>query len=814
MKNSILSCISQFNTGLLLLVICILLLGTDNYTSSSVRPSFNKANIFAVAELVDVNTKDYGKWIASSDSGYIEWVYMIKRNGASSLNFGFSEFVLPATATLSICGSRGSACQEFSSKIGTDHHLQLWTPILKGNVAYLKLKVLASEKNALRFRLDSINKGIKKDELKSSSQSCLIDIACTEDYPQINDFAAEIQSVGLITIEGTRICSGVLLNNVREDFTPYFLTARHCGINEQNAASVVVHWNYHNSSCRLGQESNKLEGDGSLSQFNSGATFLSDLQRSDFTLLRLNDRVIEEANAFFAGWDARSDAPINVTTIHHANTEEKRITFGSGPTSITRHFGDEVDQSLDHIKVENWNISSTAGGSSGAPLFDDAHRVVGQLHGGLASCGNQESDWFGRFHTGWVGDGKPNRQLKFWLDPDQTGLEVIDGIHDGLNPLALQIDASQISTVNCFGDSTGAILINIFNGAAPYSYSIDGGETYQSEALFQNLAAGLYTLVVRDVNKNTSGNILYEIVQPQQIFFDSETNYNQVTLSVSGGTPPFLFSHNGSISLDPLFTDLPNGVNTFEVTDGNGCTETLIVNLNYSVLQAKINIAQNISCSDSQDGKISVTHSGTIGPYKFQLNNGPLSESNVFTELAPGLFTATVLDGIGNIVNTQTILLEAPLPISAELIQVEENVSVSVTGGTPPYLFMYDDGIFIDDNQFKISSEVSVISIMDANGCVFTLMNIFTSVDPGGLAGDIHLFPNPVQDQLIVNLGVEQMSAYSINNISGKQISSARFAYPVASQFIINTTGLSAGIYFVNTTFLSGKYKRLKFIKL
>jgi len=810
MKNSIYSCNSLSRIISLLLGACLVLLGTAHEPSSSVPLGHNKSNVFAVSELTDMTTSTVGEWIATDNREWVEWNFTIQRD-ASSLNFGFSEFVLPSSASLTICGVAKDNCQEYLPKKNIAHHLELWTAILKGGTAHFNLKVLAKEKDQLRFRLSSINKGIVKPIGKSSSQSCLIDIACDESYPQIDEFAAEIQAVGLITIEGTRICSGVLLNNVRADYTPYFLTARHCGINQENAASVVVHWNYQNSTCRLGQDSNKLEGDGSLKQFNSGATFLADLQRSDFTLLRLNDAVIEEANAYFAGWDAKSESPSDVTTIHHANTEEKRITFGAGSTSITRHFGNDKDASLDHIKVENWNISSTAGGSSGAPLFDRDHRVVGQLHGGLAACGNEESDWFGRFHTGWLGDETPDRQLKFWLDPDNTGIKVMDGIWDELDPLALQISASQQSPINCFGDSTGSILVNIFNGSEPYEYSIDGGENYQNEALFQNLAAGVYDVQVRDGNQNSSGVIPFELQQPEELIFSFEQTYNQIKLEVEGGLGPYLFTSADGITFDSIFTDQPQGPVKFDVTDSNGCTKSLELFLSYNLFQVQANIAQSISCFDTQDGRISIVHSGTVGPYQYRLNDGPFMDTNLFTDLASGNYTATVIDSLGNTVSAESINLIAPSIIEAELSQIEENIIVNVSGGTAPYLYQFNDLAFLEINQFTIQDEVEVITIQDANGCEFVLFNTITSTQEEFSKSSLFVYPNPVNNILTMSLADTQLAGYSIMNIKGQILDAKLFDHPKTGEYTINTTSLSAGIYLVNAVLSSGKYKVLKF---
>ncbi|MCB0643398.1 MAG: T9SS type A sorting domain-containing protein, partial [Phaeodactylibacter sp.] len=46
----------------------------------------------------------------------------------------------------------------------------------------------------------------------------------------------------------------------------------------------------------------------------------------------------------------------------------------------------------------------------------------------------------------------------------------------------------------------GAILVTASNGSAPYTYSIDGGATSQSDPLFDGLNSGDYTVLITDAN--------------------------------------------------------------------------------------------------------------------------------------------------------------------------------------------------------------------------------------------------------------------------------------------------------------------------
>ena len=61
-------------------------------------------------------------------------------------------------------------------------------------------------------------------------------------------------------------------------------------------------------------------------------------------------------------------------------------------------------------------------------MFDHNRRITGQLHGGEASCSVPEGeDYFGKFSVSWDNDPNSIRQLKFWLDPDNTGASLMNG---------------------------------------------------------------------------------------------------------------------------------------------------------------------------------------------------------------------------------------------------------------------------------------------------------------------------------------------------------------------------------------------------
>jgi hypothetical protein len=200
------------------------------------------------------------------------------------------------------------------------------------------------------------------------------------------------------------------------------MTAYHCNVRANRAPSLVVYWNFQSPSC--GQQ-----GGGSYEDTQSGSVLRAEWATSDVTLLLLDEVPEPSFGVKYAGWNRGNNVPTSAVAIHHPSTDEKSISFENDPLSVTTYQSNISPGDGTHLRIADWDEGTTEPGSSGSPLFDQDHFVVGQLHGGGAACGNNAPDWYGWFHISWTGGGSPESRLSDWLDPDDTGdmtLETID----------------------------------------------------------------------------------------------------------------------------------------------------------------------------------------------------------------------------------------------------------------------------------------------------------------------------------------------------------------------------------------------------
>ncbi|WP_337865971.1 T9SS type A sorting domain-containing protein, partial [Ignavibacterium sp.] len=348
---------------------------------------------------------------------------------ATTINFTYSDFYLPAGAKYFIYAeNRSEVIGAFTSRNNKEDGL-FATGLVRGESVILECQVPGYRIEQTQIVIATVVHGYKdvfasynEWEDFGQSGSCNINVKCPEGQPWEN----EIRSVAMIlTAGGSRLCSGVMVNNVRQDLTPYFLTANHCLISSPN--TWIIMFNYQSPSC--------ANIDGPLNYTVSGTQTKANNSASDFALLLLNESPPDTYYVHYAGWsvvDVPADSGVG---IHHPSGDIKKISFSGQAFEHDSWSGTPANS---HWRVR-WHPAGLRGvtepGSSGSPIFDQNHRIVGQLHGGPSSCtASDKSDLYGKFSMSWNYGTTPSTRLKDWLDPDNTGTLILDGWDPSMVP--------------------------------------------------------------------------------------------------------------------------------------------------------------------------------------------------------------------------------------------------------------------------------------------------------------------------------------------------------------------------------------------
>jgi hypothetical protein len=352
---------------------------------------------------VSFNLNNSGVW-EETELGRV-WRLSITSDNAYSINLLYNRFIIPDGAEMFVYDENMNTVLGAFTSLNNKVHETFSTAPTKGSNTIIEyFEPYDADFNG-EIQISRVVHAYKDifypDESRDygDSGSCNNNVNC----PEFADWADEVRSVAMILSGGGfRLCTGSLVNNVRQDLTPYFLTANHCLGGE---SSWIFMFNYESPGC------NNQNGPTYMTV--QGSTLLNNSSSSDFALLRLQEDIPESYEVHYAGWDASGNTPSTPVGIHHPSGDIKKISFDYNNASNAGNYWD----------VNNWEDGTTEPGSSGSPLFDgNSKRIVGQLYGGTASCTSITYDTYGKVSTSW-GLG-----LRDYLDPDNTGTTVIDGM--------------------------------------------------------------------------------------------------------------------------------------------------------------------------------------------------------------------------------------------------------------------------------------------------------------------------------------------------------------------------------------------------
>ncbi|GAB3529569.1 hypothetical protein GCM10027443_09140 [Pontibacter brevis] len=315
-----------------------------------------------------------------------------------------------------------------------------------------------------------------------------------------------------------------------------------------------------------------------------------------------------------------------------------------------------------------------------------------------------------------------------------------------VNNISGPSDLVAAATASTCGNSNGQITVTgVTGGTASYTYALNGG-AYQSSATFTALAAGTYTVSVKDRNGcvHTEEVVFTDQAAPTFVATAQSStcgNSNgRITISdIEGGKAPFQFSKDGVNFQDATtFSGLAAGAYTITVKDANSCERTVSVELENIPGPTDFTVASSSSSCGRSNGAITASNvTGGTAPYAYSIDGSNFQDDAVFEAVRAGSYTVTVKDRNGCTISREITVTDVagPTDLAASLTSSTCGGSngaltiTGVTGGTATYSYSIDGGSFQASATFSnLAAGQHTVTVKDANGCTFvknfTIANI------------------------------------------------------------------------------------------
>jgi len=308
----------------------------------------------------------------------------------------------------------------------------------------------------------------------------------------------------------------------------------------------------------------------------------------------------------------------------------------------------------------------------------------------------------------------------------------------------------QIFGVQCKGDATGMLVGDATGSWAPYRYewfdmngvllqSTPAGSPVSERDTLFDLSAGSYILKIFDF-QGCEVEYVLNVPEPNvalsidsMILIEGNACYGdsvgRAMLTVSGGQQSYSYAwDNGETTL--VAEELTSGWHTVLLTDDWGCKilDSVFVTEN-SLIESELLVDTTVSCYGASDGQASISTVGgssSLYTYYWSTSQTTLNaDTDIAVGLAYGSYYVTTRDDLGCEV-VDSVYISEPEPLSMEAMELDwidcyndatgEGAATAV-GGTAPYVFSWDNGVWIGDTITTLTKGLHTVVVTDLRGC-------------------------------------------------------------------------------------------------
>ncbi|MBI2967371.1 MAG: T9SS type A sorting domain-containing protein [Bacteroidetes bacterium] len=282
------------------------------------------------------------------------------------------------------------------------------------------------------------------------------------------------------------------------------------------------------------------------------------------------------------------------------------------------------------------------------------------------------------------------------------------------------------SDATCYGCNDGSITANVNGGTTPYSYLWSNGATNSIAAA---VGSGSYTVTVTDAN-SCSATATATVTEPPPVSVVATVTANNATCfgscngdataAAAGGTPPYtyLWSTGGTAN---SVSGLCAGSYSVIVQDNSAGADTVSFAITEPTLLTATATATDVTSCGLQDGSTALTVAGGTTPYSFNWSNGAATED--LLNISGGYYYVVVTDANGctvtnfaNVTQPSALVLSATAADATACNASDGSVDLTVSGGAPPYSFLWSNGATTEDLTGVPSGNYSA-TVKDAVNC-------------------------------------------------------------------------------------------------